>query len=212
MKALVFDLDGTLYNANNVSVSDLLFDRSVDFLISKTNFSREKAKSCWQEMVEKYQYGIGDFENIFGFSKDEYCNYVCDIDDLSYVSKVENLGDVLLSLPQRKYVFTDNVLKQTLKILQHLGVKRDCFSGVFHAKSGDYLFKPKEEVFRKFLDEFKLNPQDCVMFEDSVKNLQTAKNLGMITVLIGQEVQKEDYCDYHFDDIHQALVGLSHIF
>ena len=73
----------------------------------------------------------------------------------------------------------------------------------------DYIFKYNKVCFEKFLDKFNLCAQDCVIFEDSIKNLETAKACGMITVFVKPDkIEKPQYVDYMFSDIKTALKEL----
>lgn len=204
MKKLVFDLDGTLYNKQENS-SLPVGERSINFLEKHLQLSREKAEEVWLDLLSKYKYGIMNFEKVNSFSREDFCDYVCDVDDMSYAEIVDELNQVLLSLEHDKYIFTDNTNKQTIKTLKYLGIDLEHFKSIFHAKSGDFLFKPHQDVYEKFLQENKLIGSDCIMFEDSVANLKPAKELGMVTVLINPKLEKTDFCDYCFADIVQAL-------
>ena len=47
--------------------------------------------------------------------------------------------------------------------------------------------KPEVEAFQKVLDDIGVKAEDCVMFEDSFRNIVTAKKLGMKTVFVAGE-------------------------
>jgi FMN phosphatase YigB (HAD superfamily) len=44
--------------------------------------------------------------------------------------------------------------------------------------------KPEEEAFRKIFEKVGCRAEECIMVEDSMKNVRRAKELGMKTVLI----------------------------
>lgn len=204
MKKLIFDLDGTLYRKDERGMlpTDI---RAIEFLRNNAGLGQSEAEKLWQELAAGYKYGIMDFEKTFAFSRDDFCNYVCDLDDMSYAGIIDGLNDALLSFAQDKYIFTDNTLKQTIKTLNYLRIDEGHFKVVFDAKSGDYLFKPNLVVYEKFLQENNLEAKDCIMFEDTVSNLKPAKDLGMVTVLISDKDDKYNFCDYYFTDVLQAL-------
>ena len=52
--------------------------------------------------------------------------------------------------------------------------------------------KPEPAAFRKALQVSGADPRSTAMFEDSFKNLQTAKQLGMTTVLVAGETAAEE--------------------
>lgn len=52
--------------------------------------------------------------------------------------------------------------------------------------------KPDEEVYRRAIAFTGVLPSRTAMFEDSVKNLEAAKKLGLHTLLIDGETRKEE--------------------
>eukprot|EP00814_Leptocylindrus_danicus_P008165 CAMPEP_0116033864 /NCGR_PEP_ID=MMETSP0321-20121206/19252_1 /TAXON_ID=163516 /ORGANISM="Leptocylindrus danicus var. danicus, Strain B650" /LENGTH=241 /DNA_ID=CAMNT_0003510039 /DNA_START=176 /DNA_END=901 /DNA_ORIENTATION=- len=96
--------------------------------------------------------------------------------------KSENIKLIAFSNGPRKYV---------LKMLDVLGVK-DLFpdDSVFAVDDTLPYCKPEPEAFQKVLDRICANFseqvkfEDCVMVEDSMKNIRASKELGMKTVLI----------------------------
>lgn len=48
--------------------------------------------------------------------------------------------------------------------------------------------KPEPEAFAKVFAAVGAEPSRCVMFEDSIKNLQTARALGMTTIFVSGPV------------------------
>ena len=52
--------------------------------------------------------------------------------------------------------------------------------------------KPEPEAFAKVFAAVGAVPSRCVMFEDSIKNIRTARDLGMTTVLVSGPVSGDD--------------------
>jgi len=42
--------------------------------------------------------------------------------------------------------------------------------------------KPEQEIYRRALAKFKLNPEDCIFIDDKKINVEAARNFGMITI------------------------------
>ncbi|XP_039027739.1 uncharacterized protein LOC120161588 [Hibiscus syriacus] len=61
--------------------------------------------------------------------------------------------------------------------------------------------KPQESAIERALKIAKINPQRTLFFEDSVRNTQAGKNLGLHTVLIGIS-QRPKGADYALESIH----------
>jgi putative hydrolase of the HAD superfamily len=64
----------------------------------------------------------------------------------------------------------------------------DQFEELFDIRVAAYRPKPYPEPYHKVVTSLGLPAARCVMVEDSVENLRTAKALGMRTVLVGAAV------------------------
>lgn len=89
------------------------------------------------------------------------------------------------SCPLRLVAFSNGPRKYVLRVLKELGL-----STVF---TKDNIFavddvlpscKPEKEAFQKVLDTIGVKAFECVMVEDSMKNIHAAKAMGMLTVLV----------------------------
>jgi len=70
------------------------------------------------------------------------------------------------------------------RVLELLGIA-DLFEEIFTIEHADYRPKPDAHGFRRLFRRMRLNPSRCIMVEDTLANLKTAKKLGMKTVLVG---------------------------
>ena len=104
----------------------------------------------------------------------------------------KDLRELLLKLPQKKYIVSNCNETEVMEALQCLGVA-DLFERVFGAKAMLPYCKPEKEAFEKILGEIGLiqgqvDPGECCMFEDSFKNLKTCHEMGMATVFVLSEI------------------------
>lgn len=67
--------------------------------------------------------------------------------------------------------------------------------------------KPFEEAFEQAFKILNINPQRTVFFDDSVRNLQTGKQLGLHTVLVGT-AHRTKGVDYALESIHNIREAL----
>lgn len=70
--------------------------------------------------------------------------------------------------------------------------------------------KPFEEAFEEVFKIANINPQKALFFDDSVRNIQTGKRLGLHTVMVGtsHRVQGVDYALESIHNIKEALPEL----
>ena len=120
------------------------------------------------------------------------------------------LRAALLRLPGRKVVFSnapEHYVRAVLKILR-IG---DLFDGVFAIEHTRFQPKPDPRGFRRLMRMHRLPPRRCIMVEDNLDNLLTAKSLGMRTVLVGAATRRPPGVDFVVRDIGaipRALGGL----
>jgi putative hydrolase of the HAD superfamily len=82
-----------------------------------------------------------------------------------------------------------------------LGI-RDCFEGMIDIITMDPLCKPQEDAYRFALNHVGADdPTRCIMLDDSIRNLNPAKTLGMFTILIGSNGSQPGI-DRTLEDIH----------
>ena len=95
------------------------------------------------------------------------------------------LRSVLRRLPGRKIVFSNAPGHYAGAVLQALGV-RDLFDDVFAIEHTRFRPKPQTHGFVRLMHAHRLVASRCVMVEDSLENLRTAKRLGMKTVWLSE--------------------------
>lgn len=94
--------------------------------------------------------------------------------------------EILSASSLRHVAFTNSPKKYALRVLRELRLE-NYFppSNVFAVDDTFPHCKPETEAFQKVMDAVGVkNPQECVIIEDSMKNIRKAKSLGMYTVLV----------------------------
>jgi putative hydrolase of the HAD superfamily len=116
------------------------------------------------------------------------------------VLREPRLRRTLQQLPGRKMVFSNAPSVYVQAVLKLLGVA-DLFDEVFAIEHAKFRPKPQRAGFLAVLREHHLSPKQCVMVEDSVDNLRTAKRLGMRTVWVSDAVRKPVFVDVKIKNI-----------
>lgn len=97
------------------------------------------------------------------------------------------LRSVLRRLPGRKIVFSNAPAQYAAAVLQALGV-RASFDDVFSIERTRFRPKPQAQGFVRLLHAHRLVASRCVMVDDSLENLHTARRLGMKTVWVTESI------------------------
>jgi putative hydrolase of the HAD superfamily len=112
------------------------------------------------------------------------------------------LRHALRRLPGRKFVFSNAPVHYAQAVLRAIGVS-EVFDAVFSIES--VRFRPKPDVygFLRLCRTHHLRPRRCIMVEDSLENLRTAKRLGMKTVWVSAAERVPGYVDARVTGITQ---------
>jgi putative hydrolase of the HAD superfamily len=106
----------------------------------------------------------------------------------------------------RKVIFTNAPRSYALRVLDLLGIG-DCFELVFSVESAAFHAKPSVRGFQRLLKSIKARASDCIIMEDTLSALMTAKRLGMRTVWVTKKLQKPNFVDYRIN----SVLALTHL-
>jgi putative hydrolase of the HAD superfamily len=118
------------------------------------------------------------------------------------VVREPGLRATLTRLPGRKLVFSNSPVHYSLAVLDALGIA-DLFDDVFSIEHADYRPKPDSYGFLKLFRKNRVRARACIMVEDSLENLKTAKKLGMSTVWVARAAGVPGYVDFSIRNLLQ---------
>jgi len=209
----IFDLDNTLYRADAEFFSQI--DKKITQFISRyLALQPEKARYVQKEFLAEYGTSLSGMMAVHGMDPAQFLDYVHDV-DLHMLDPDPLLREHIKALPGRKFIFTNGSKGHAKNVAGHLNLF-DLFDGHFGIEDVDYVPKPKRSSYIKFCDVFDIDPETAIFFEDSVRNLEAPKYMGMRTVLVtsdedwGHEPEitrpagsttKADYVDYITNDL-----------
>jgi putative hydrolase of the HAD superfamily len=120
------------------------------------------------------------------------------------------LRAVLRKLPGRKFVFSNSPVHYSQAVLKRLAIA-DLFDDVFSIEHMRFRPKPDTYGFLRLCRANRLRPQRCIMVEDTLENLRTAKKLGMKTVWVTQSATAPGYVDARTANLRQLPRMLAHL-
>ena len=214
VKVLIFDIDDTLYPVTNGFTAHRNADVALKFMVERLGFaSKEEAAAVRNHFFQKYHSTIkaltvlalegqlppmpdGSPREFNGEELSTYWAEACDFDkyfpspDPALVAVMRSLKNDVSGLDI--VAFTNGPRKYALRLLKALGL--DEFfppDMVFAVDDVMPHCKPEAAAFDKVLSGMRAKTGDCelaysncIMFEDSMKNVRAAKALGMGTCLI----------------------------
>lgn len=105
------------------------------------------------------------------------------------------LARLLRRLPGRKILLTNAPLNYSSDVLRHLGLARHFSHHIaiedMHVH-GRLRPKPSSVMLRRLLRKHGLSPRRCILVEDTLENLHSAKRLGVRTVWLTQYLRTRD--------------------
>jgi len=186
----LFDLDNTLHNAShaifpaindnmNAVISRVLAEQNLPAHPDAVNEVRVR---YWQ----RYGATLLGMVRHHGMRADDFLRDAHQFDDLSQMIRAERgLARLLQRLPGRKILLTNAPRAYARSVLRHLGLHRH-FAEHVPIESmrvhGEWRPKPSKLLLRRLLRQRGLSASRCVLVEDSLENLKSARCLGMRTV------------------------------
>lgn len=210
MDYIIFDLDNTLYPADR-ELFPLIDKRINRYMHERIGIPIEDVDGLRRRYWLDYGITLQGLIRHFAVDPEDYLTYVHDVDVASRLCADPTLAALLAALPQRKGVFTNGSLCHAERVLGTLGV-RDLFEHVFDIRIGGYQPKLYNEPYRQVLAAIDVAPARCVMVEDTLDNLNPAKELGMTTLwLATAERETPSFVDARIDSLDQIAAVLDRL-
>ena len=208
----IFDLDNTLYPpaCNLFAQIDVRMGAFIGQLLGIDAVAARRVQKGYFMSHGTTLRGLMDHH---GVQPEDFLSYVHDI-DVSPVPANPRLERALARLDGRKLVFTNGSVDHAERVLDRLGVA-DLIDDVFDIAAADYLPKPHDETYRRFVAHYGIDAGAAVMVEDMARNLTPAARLGMTTVWLdtgsdwGRADLETDHVHHVIDDLTDWLEGLT---
>jgi putative hydrolase of the HAD superfamily len=180
--AILFDLDNTLYDPKHdlFSLIDVRINR---FMVEEVAIPDAEVDGLRRRYWRDYGATLQGLVRHHRVDAEAYLAYVHDVDIASRIAPDHRLNKGLASLDAPCHVFTNGSSEHAERVLGALGIGEH-FEQIFDIRIASYLPKPNPEPYHGVLKALEVDPQRCVMVEDSAANLVQARELGMATVLV----------------------------
>lgn len=206
----VFDLDNTLHNASAHIFPHINRDMTA-YLRRYLALDEQAADALRGYYWRRYGATLSGLMRHHGTRPEHFLWHTHQFPELhKQVLRDPRLRHALKKLPGRKLVYSNAPRHYVDAVMKLLRVG-DLFDGVFTLEDARYRPKPQMAGFALFLKQHRLNPAQCVMVEDSAENLQTAKRLGMKTVLVGGTARRPVYVDVKIRSVMELPRALSRL-
>ena len=181
IKYWLFDLDNTLY-ASTTKVFDQVDKKMSKFISEKLSVSIEEAKKIQKDYFHEYNTTLNGMIKNHEIDANEFLEFVHDV-NLDFLKKDKFLENEIMKLNGKKIIFTNGSRAHAENVTKKIGIDK-LFDGIFDIVDSDFIPKPSKESYKKIIENYKIEPQYCIFFEDIARNLKPAHELGMKTVWI----------------------------
>jgi putative hydrolase of the HAD superfamily len=209
---LLFDLDNTLY-PQSLGVVARIDRRINDYLHVRVGIPAAEVDGLRRRFWAEHGTTLAGLTAEHSVDRDDYLEYVHDIELADLLKPDPTLGAMLDRLPGRKAVFSNASRAHAERVLALLCLEKP-FEGVIGLEDLGYVPKPKAGAFRSALERLGASAERCSLIDDLPANLAAAKRLGMRTIWVseaGSEPADEtiDHVIANVREIERVLAGAS---
>ncbi|MFZ4550581.1 MAG: pyrimidine 5'-nucleotidase [Aquabacterium sp.] len=188
----LFDLDNTLHDASR-AVFGRLNVSMTDYIEQHLGVPRDEADRLRMHYWRRYGATLLGLERHHGIRAAHFLaqtHVLPGLEGQLHMPKVDRVA--LARLPGRKFLLTNAPADYAKRVLTALDLV-SCFEGVIAIEGmrvfGDLRPKPDARMLRVVLARHRLPASRCVLVEDTVANLKSARRLGLRTVWMQHYLQ-----------------------
>lgn len=181
----LFDLDNTLHDASR-AVFWRLNGSMTDYIEQQLGLPREEADRLRIHYWRRYGATLLGLERHHGIRAAHFLAQTHVLPGLEAQLHMPPADRAALqSLPGRKFLLTNAPAEYAKRVLTALDLA-SCFEGVIAIEGmrvfGDLRPKPDARMLRIVMARYKLPASRCILVEDTVANLKSARKVGLRTV------------------------------
>ncbi|MCM0044750.1 MAG: pyrimidine 5'-nucleotidase [Burkholderiaceae bacterium] len=211
----LFDLDNTLHDASHAIFPAI--NGNMNALIARVLAEQhlpshsEAVNAVRVRYWKQYGATLLGMVRHHGVRADEFLREAHQFDDLRQMIRTERgIGKLLSRLPGRKILLTNAPRAYAQQVLRHLGLHRHFAEHVpieAMRVHGQWRPKPSKLMLRRLLRRQGLEAGRCVLVEDTLENLKSARSLRMRTVWFSgfspRSFSRPGFADVQVKSLHQ---------
>ena len=209
-KGFIFDLDGVIVDTakyHYLAWKKLANELGFEFTEEQNEmFKGVSRKRCLEILLDlgKIDATQEQFDRWMIEKNEDYLAYIEKMDESEILPDVKKVLKYLKKKEQPMAL--GSASKNAQPILEKVGLMHYFDSIV----DGNHVTKakPDPEVFLIAANDLKINPEDCIVFEDSVAGVQAANIANMISIGIGDKnvLHEADYIFKDFKEMNKKFI------
>ncbi len=154
------------------------------YLVERLDMPEEKAQELRRQYYVTYGTTLRGLQIHHKVDAGEFLAFVHDLPLADFLQPALETREMLLSMPQRRWIFTNADAAHARRVLAHLQLA-DCFEGIIDIQTLGFVCKPETAAYRLALQTAgDPDPESCVMLDDAIVNLTGARQTGLTTVWV----------------------------
>ena len=204
IRVVLFDVDDTLYPRSS-PVWPTLRGRILQYVVERLGKTPSEAEALREHYLKEYGTTTRGLYVHDQIDIHDYLAFVHDLPLSNGLLADPELHQTLSHIPIKKCVFTNASRQHARNVAAVLGIGEH-FECIFALEDFDFVSKPDPRPYQVVLERLEARGDECVFLEDSLRNLETAKQLGMVTVLVSDsETPRPPSVDFVIRRVHALL-------
>lgn len=204
-EVLFIDLDDTLYPSNS-GLWDAIKDRIDRYMIERIQLPEEIVPVLRKDLFAKHGTTMRGLQVEYNIDPQGYLDFVHDLPLEDFIRPDPALRQSLEKISLRKVIFTNADTNHATRVIKTLELE-GCFDQIIDIRDISPFCKPQPEAFKKAMEIAGVeDPAECIMVDDTLRNLQSAAEIGMYTIQVGADVYQPG-----IDAVLPSLVDLPEI-
>lgn len=191
----LFDLDNTLHDAD-AGIFAIINHHMTTYLATKLNLPLNKASTLRQQYWQQYGATLAGLRlhhpqiNPQEFLLASHPLQII----LPQLKPMPGLHQALLQLPGEKIIFSNGPKHYVQALIEEMHVQNH-FQRLIGIDQNNFLYKPNPQAYLTVCKQLSIHPSQCIMVDDSLANLGTARTLGMRTIWYGKHTYPQTQTD-----------------
>lgn len=199
----IFDLDDTLHDASS-HIFPVMNQAMNRYIMTHLQLDLNGAHALRQHYWQIYGATLKGLMRHHGINPFHFLKETHAFLSPEMIKTTRRLKHTIQHLSGKKYIFTNAPRDYAIAVIEALDLQ-DCFELVFSVESVKFHAKPSVRGFNLLLNTLNARAADCVLLEDNLAALMTAKRLGMTTVWVSRTIKKPIFVDYRISAVPSLL-------
>ena len=183
-KAILFDLDETLYPMGNPSIQ-MITNRMNEYIEKSLDIPVSDVKTFREDLYKTYGTTARGLVTEYDVNLYDFLRYVHGVDISIYMEPEPEVGQMIDQINLPKFVFTNADRFHAIRVLKLLEIYQS-FDGIIDVLDVQPYCKPEPEAFEKAFMMIGLdNPSEAIFLDDNPDNVSAAHEMGIYAIQVG---------------------------